>query len=287
MKKSRKAQPARVQQMALLLIWEGYLSRSRLMDLYGLSPVRASEWIRELRTAYPRWTLWESRDKHYRATEAAYKAWRDQQADPADRDGGFARYLTDVGLRAAEVDLSVNGIWNAFRDFSTPSPKVFATLREAITRGLATEIVYRSMREPSPHQRLIEPHSLIRAGRRWHVRAHCLTNGDYRDYSLGRIVDVRRLERTAVHGAQDDAAWQTAVRVAITAHPDLAPEQADVVRFEYFQQTAARVEHCRAALVPYLLQDLRVAVDTRRQRPPEYQLAIANLEEVRLWLFPT
>jgi hypothetical protein len=32
--------------------------------------------------------------------------------------------------------------------------------------------------------------------------------------------------------------------------------------------------------VPYFIHDIRAAIDTSKQCPPEYQLAVANLEEV-------
>lgn len=289
MDKTRATVPpsARIQQLALLLIWEGSLSRSRLVSLFDLSPVRASEWIRELRGWRPKWTVWESRAKRYRATEAAYREWAGQSAQVVDgRDNGFARYLALTGLPPAELTVRREAVWTAFRDFSTPSPKIFACLRDAIERRQAVEIQYRSMREPQSHRRLVEPHSLIRAGRRWHVRAYSALDNDYRDYSLGRIANVALLDQVAAHDALGDRVWETTARVVIIAHPRLKAEQAEVVRFEYFQGAASRIENCRAALVPYLVQDLRAATDVDAQVPPDYQLAVGNVEEIRQWLFP-
>ena len=278
----------RVHRLALLLIWEGRLSRARLREIYGLSPVRASEWLREFRDSFPGWTVWESKPKSYRASEEAYREWREGVNNVAGaQDSEFADYLSQVGLSAADLAASGVPMWSAFRDFSTPAPRVFATLRTAIEQRRTVELTYRSMREPAPHKRLIEPHSLVRAGRRWHIRGYSTTNGDFRDYSLGRIVSVQAKDDEARHGAEDDAAWQTAARVAIVAHPRLSQSQAEVVRFEYFQGTASRIENCRGALVPYLVQDLRAATDPKVQLPPDYQLAVGNIKEVSRWLFPT
>jgi hypothetical protein len=46
------------------------------------------------------------------------------------------------------------------------------------------------------------------------------------------------------------------------------------------------VETCRGALVGYFIQDMRAAIDVKKQRPPDYQLAVANFDEVSPWLFP-
>ena len=59
------------------------------------------------------------------------------------------------------------------------------------------------------------------------------------------------------------------------------------MRNEYFKGTAARVENCRAALLNYLAQELMAATDMKRQAPPDFQLAIENIQECRRWLFPT
>jgi len=79
----------------------------------------------------------------------------------------------------------------------------------------------------------------------------------------------------------------TKVPVRLVAHPDLTPEQEALIRFEYFNNTAARVDTCRGALVSYFIQDVRAAIDPAKQRPPDFQLAVANIEEVRPWLFPS
>lgn len=76
------------------------------------------------------------------------------------------------------------------------------------------------------------------------------------------------------------------VRVRLVAHPDLTPDQESLIRFEYFNNTAARIDTCRGALIGYFIQDVRAAIDTKTQQPPDYQLAVANIEEVRPWLFP-
>jgi hypothetical protein len=76
------------------------------------------------------------------------------------------------------------------------------------------------------------------------------------------------------------------VPVRLIAHPSLTPARESVIRFEYFNDTAARVETCRGALVSYFIQDVRAATDIRKQLPPDYQIAVDNIDEVLPWLFP-
>ncbi len=277
----------RLAMLKLLLIWEGRLNRGRLMDLFDLGSNWASVWIREFREQHPDWLAWDTKTRSFHATPAAYKAWRASDPRRLTDPTSLAQYLALVGLPyAATVSPGDGGLLAAFPDLSTPSPQHFAVLSEAIRLGRAVQVTYRSMQNPEPHQRVISPHNLIRAGRRWHVRAYCGTRQDFRDYALGRIVDAKLLPTLASRGEQDDKAWQASVPVRLVAHPDLTPEQELLIRFEYFGNTAARVETCRGALVSYFIQDVRAATDVKKQCPPDYQLAVANLEEVKPWLFP-
>jgi WYL domain len=275
--------PARLVHLRLLLLWEGQLKRGRLMELFGLSQVRASEWIRSFRTLNPTWMRWDSKARSYQVTPAAYAAHAAERAALAQ--WSIAHYVALTGLPDGNV-ITASPAYAAFREFAAPNPRLFAQLRQAIVAGHAVALTYRSMREPAPHLREIEPHSLVRAGPRWHVRAYSLDHQDYRDFSLGRIVNVKPLLRSATHRAGDDPAWTTMVKLRLVAHPELSSEQQDLVRFEYFNDTSARVETCRGALVAYLVQELRVAFDPKQQRPPDYLLAVQNFKDIKPWLFP-
>jgi hypothetical protein len=271
-----------------ILQWEGRLNNGRLRELFDLSGVRASEWIREFREQYPNWTTWDSKTRSYHATPEVYRSVGNADLRRQEDAVSLSQYLALVGIPYAAAGESLSGrmLWAAFPDLSVPSPRIFALVSEAIRTHRVLQITYRSMREPAPHQRTISPHSLIRAGRRWHARAFCSTHQDFRDYALGRIENAKMLDTPSERLEHDDTAWMTMVRVRLVAHPDLTPEQESLIRFEYFNNTAARADTCRGALVGYFIQDVRAATDTKTQRPPEYQLAVANIDEVRQWLFP-
>lgn len=274
--------------LASILLWEGRLNNARLRDIFDLSSVRASEWIREFRETYPGWTEWNSKTRSYHATMKAYRSDGSGEQRKQSDATSLSQYLGLVGIPHSVTEPSQSrAIWAAFPDLSVPSPRTFALVSEAIRERQTLQITYRSMREPTPHLRVIAPHSLIRAGRRWHLRAFSSTNQDFRDYALGRVEKVERLDSPAERTEKDDRAWMTKVPVRLVAHPDLTPEQEALIRFEYFNNTAARVDTCRGALVSYFIQDVRAAIDPAKQRPPDFQMAVANIEEVRPWLFPS
>jgi len=96
---------------------------------------------------------------------------------------------------------------------------------------------------------------------------------------------VKPLARLADRTRFDDPDWNTKVKVRLVTHPELSPAQARVIQAEYFNGTSSRVETCRAALVPYFIQDIRAAMDTQTQHAPEYLIAVENAREVSKWLF--
>lgn len=270
--------------LELLLLWEGRLNRSRVCELFGIGQPRSSQWIKEIRDLHPNWMWWDSKSRSYHSTADAYRAA--SKATQAQIAESLSRYLSMVGLPyASAMDDTEAVAWAATPSISAPSPKIFSSLAEAIRQKQAVEIVYMSMGEPKSHRRTIFAHSLVRAGRRWHVRAYCEKNQEFRDYALGRITETKHLEIDVERIKSDDVVWNTKVPVRLIAHPDLSPDQAKVIQFEYFNGTSSRVETCRAALVPYFIQDVRAAMDTKTQRAPDYQIAVENAREVAKWLF--
>lgn len=271
-------QEARLEQITRLLIWEGRLSRAQLMERFGLSGTRASEWLKEFRDGHPDWAEWDTKLRSLVTTRAAYLNIEKNEAAAA-RFLGFA----EPDLITFGDDSTLVMPW----DFSKVSPYVFSRLRLAIKDGVRIAFSYSSMTRPVIHDRVIEPHSIIRAGRRWHVRGYCTEREDFRDFVLGRMSDVALQDKASEHHAEDDIKWNRTVKVRLVAHPLLSTDQAQVVRREFFAGTAARITTCRGALVPYFIQELRAATDVERQLPPDYQLAIENREECKEWLFPT
>ena len=273
-----------LEELALLLQWEGWLSNARVREVCGVQAVRASVLIRQFREAHPTWLNHDTKTKAYYPTRAYFEHVRKQASRRVDADS-LARYLALVGLAyATPVNPDHHYLVTAHTDLSTPFPLHFAALHTAARERRVVRITYRSMTHPDAHTREIAPHTVVRAGRRWHVRAFCETAKDYRDFTLGRIASVDILERTAEQYVEGDVAWQTQVKVRLAPHPALTQMQAEVIRAEYMGGTSGLVETCRGALVKYFVQDARAAISDAQQ-PPEYQLVVDNVKEIEPWLF--
>lgn len=277
----------RIELLRIILTWEGRLNNARIRELFDLSATRASEWIRDLRDRHPTWLLWDTSTKSYLAAPSLYKL-RPSGGVREQEGASLSRYLSLTGVPPSNDQHSVVPTqWNAHPDLSVPPARVFAQANEAIRVGRRLKLVYRSMSNPQPHVRVVSPHSLVRAGRRWHMRAFCSTHQEFRDYTLGRIESPEILTEPRERDSSNDIAWNTMLKVRLVAHPALSIPQRELVQFEYFSGTSARSDSCRAALAAYFIQDVRAATDTDRQLPPDYQLAVENMKELRPWLFPS
>jgi predicted DNA-binding transcriptional regulator YafY len=275
----KKPDTSRLTRMILLLRWEGTLGNQRLRDLFDLSQIRASQWLAEFKETYPSWVKFDTLTKTYMAQQSF---WLDSGNEAADTLSEYL-YLT---RSPASPRSTGQTIVSAFHDLSPPNPVIYSTLNQAARHQRQVEIHYRSMRDPKAHLRIIEPHTLVLAGRRWHVRAYSVEQQEYRDYALGRIVKIGQVGAKAVTSAKDDVSWNTMVAVRLMPHPALNEEQRTMIRLEYIKGVASREDTVRAPLVQYYLHEVRAATNVAKQLPPDFQLAVENLQEVKPWLFP-
>lgn len=65
--------------------------------------------------------------------------------------------------------------------------EILRPLLKACREHLRLDIDYVSLNSPKPEGRTIAPHTLVYTGMRWHVRAYCEKNREYRDFVLSRL----------------------------------------------------------------------------------------------------
>lgn len=250
-------------ELETILEWEGQLDNARIREVLGVKSVWASRLIAEL---VERLGSRVRRPSKHGPLIAAGTA--------SGKKGSPDEYLRL--LAAAPKGLEGQSLVHDARiDLTSVSPAVFAAVRNAAEGGQGLQIVYRSMSAPEGQARVVFPHALVRAPRRWHMRAWCDTRQEFRDFVLARIEQVRPVDLPAPRLATQDAAWRRHLDLVVVPHPLLSPAQQALIAAEYFPGARARRLQVRQALAPYVLQDLRVAVDAQREQPPEYQLLLA------------
>jgi predicted DNA-binding transcriptional regulator YafY len=142
---------------------------------------------------------------------------------------------------------------------------------QTIHSKAAIEIKYQSISTDLAGWRWVEPHALASDGMRWHVRAYCQHREEFRDFVLGRILEIRG-SRAAVKLPSDDVGWREHVRVVIAANPKLAAGQRAIIERDYAMEHGKAEIVVRRSLLFYLKR--RLGVEEGADRSPNAQQVI-------------
>lgn len=266
MPKSSVTTEERQRAIEILLLWEGRVSRGRLLELFDVHGTVLSRDIAAYREAFP-------------DVSAVVGAGRAYIAQPWMRPyltiGRFEEYLQLIGAAGREaVSAGVQMLSSGVEIASIRHP-LFSVIHNAIREGKSVRLTYRSLKNPKPHERIIRPHSLIHAGPRWHVRGYCKEDESYRDFNLGRIASATP-DQTRLPGEEEDTDWNTFVDTRLRPHRDLDELQSRLVRDEYMLGAVQLVLKTRIAMIPYTIHAYRAAVDPDKQTTPEHILMLCE-----------
>lgn len=171
-----------------------------------------------------------------------------------------------------------------------PSMHTLAAITRAIHGRRKLRVSYRSLSgRDSLGPRVLEPHTLVDAGLRWHVRAYSEDSCDFRDFVLSRIVDAECLGAPAESGEQYDDDWVEQVNLQLVPHPGLDAAPRENLLLDYGASGEVIEVTVRRALLGYVLQ--RLGVDTtadHSMNPHAYHLVLLNREEIEpfaAWAF--
>jgi len=171
-----------------------------------------------------------------------------------------------------------------------PAKEVMSQITRSIRQGKKLRINYLSLSDRDNNQaRIIEPHSLVNTGERWHVRAYNEDSFDFRDFVLSRFEQAELLDEDAESSSAYDDDWAEVVTLKLTAHPRLDEDKRKRLLFDYGSSNEEISITVRRALIGYLLQ--RLSVDTTKDHssnPNRYQLIVLNRDEIEIfagWAF--
>ena len=163
-------------------------------------------------------------------------------------------------------------------------PALIRSLVEAIKYNQRMEVDYVSVKQPDREGRIIAPHTMVFTGERWHVRAWCEKNRDYRDFVLSRFRGTPELLGPSKNLVEDDLEWQTEVTMNIVPNPDLTSAQQSVVAEDYGMIKGKMNITIRAQLIPYALNLLRIDINSEAENPLSNQLVLGNASTLDNWL---
>lgn len=163
-----------------------------------------------------------------------------------------------------------------------PDRQLLAQITRAIRGQRKLKVSYRSLSgREQPVERILEPHTLVDNGLRWHVRAYNEDTCDFRDFVLSRFEDANCLNEPAESSAQYDEDWMETLVLKLAPHQGLEPTKREGLLLDYAAGDGSIALEVRRALLGYVLQHL--GVDTtvdRTQNPQAFQLMLLNRDEI-------
>jgi len=161
-------------------------------------------------------------------------------------------------------------------------PDILRTVLEGIRNHQALEIRYQSLsrQRPKPTWRWITPHALGFDGHRWHARAFCHIDRQFKDFLLPRILKTRA-EGDPEAGSADDHVWQEFTAVTLKPHPGLTEDQQAVIARDYGMKDGQVTVKVRLALLYYFLKRLGLEFEAERREPREQHVVLADPPAVK------
>ena len=246
----------RFQFMEWRLYWEGKLNRQDIRDQFNISKPQVSIDLRKYREKAGENINYDSTRKFFVPSS---------KMKPKFMKVSTSRLLLQLRAYADEV-IGREDIWfkklpdmDALPNIRTDvRPIILRRVLRAIRRKRSINISYRSLN--GVVEREIAPHALAFDGNRWHTRAWCFKNSDFRDFVLTRI---EKSGKTQTHNmrSETDLEWEETVELILHAHPDLSKEQQLSIAQDYGMVNGQKSIHVKHAMVFYLIQNLDLDID--------------------------
>lgn len=230
----------------VMITWQGRVNASHLIKHFAISRKQASATFSKYISKYPESIYYNDTVKGFVATNSLQLRYASNE---------FSQYHMLLNDSQQPIFSSVAEV-----DIPTRNPQQYLAqpILRAIDNKLAIDIGYTSLTTPEYKDRIIEPHSLIYDGLRWHVRAFCRKNMAFRDFVLSRFNGEVVHEGKAEHNVANDNLWHEFVDVEIMPDLRLTLAQQQVINDDYQMTNSRLTIPTRKALVNYLLVRLHL-----------------------------
>lgn len=273
MARTKSLQDDRFRLIWAFLLWEGHVGNARLRQVLDLETVQVSRLLTAFNDAYPGVTSADRVTKRYVYTgreapkEVALPSLEEYLAivDRADAGGPWLNIQTSFAPR--------------------PDPRMFARIQSACSESKGLKVNYASLSSPDGAERTIFPHAIANVGSRWIIRAWCNQRNQHVDFLLDRMLSLSAVAGPEKTLPKDDL-WVQTVDLRLAAHHAHPENFSKLVQRHFFGGLKTARRTLRKPLVPYYLQEMRIAVDPEKELPPAFQLQLINPEAVRGLLFP-
>lgn len=267
----------------IIALWEGRLTTNHLCDTFGIGRQQASKDINAYMAEIGPGNL---------AYDRSLKGYKPTESFSPQVTSGIADEYLQLLSRNNELNETFDtlklGIGNT-EVLSVPvrnvKPEIVRAIVSAARERRRLEVDYVSVSAPNREGRVIVPHTLVFTGIRWHVRAWCEKNSEYRDFVLSRFRGEADMMDISEHTVYGDEKWNTQVTISIKPDSRLEKAQQKVVAEDWGMTRNKLDITVRGSLVQYALQALQIDTNTIQAKAEAQQIVISNLDEVKPWLF--
>ena len=255
--------------------WEGGIRRADLTDTFGVSVPQASGDLGLYQELAPGNMVYDSSEKKYVATEQFRPKFCDVSAEK------YLAYLRDSAGEQLQLADSWMSQIPAAETMPLPTrkvrPEVLKPLVAAVRNNQSVEISFRSLNRERAERacRRISPHAFAFDGMRWHVRAFCHRDSQFKDFVLSRCDGVRDAQAPGCDAAQDHL-WHERVEVVLQANPRLNPHQRAAIEEDYAMAKHRLSFSVRKALLFYFEKHLRLDYPEEGLPPEAKPLCAVN-----------
>jgi predicted DNA-binding transcriptional regulator YafY len=263
----------------LLGYWAGLVNTTQLMQHFSISRTQAQKYLTSYQTDYPNNLIYDNHLKGFKPSEYFTSHCISNDVNE------YLDWLNNSG--EASVSKHETRFTNALLSLPVRQvlPLVMRGLISAIKHQKRLEVDYVSLANPSGEGRIIQPHTFVKTGLRWHLRAYDEKHQQFRDFVLSRFRGQPEILDNATHKAAQDIAWNSTIEMIFSADSRLSPDKKIVIEQDYQMQDGKLVTKTRAALAQYLLQDMQVNIKFHDAIPEAQQLILVNYNDIKQWLF--
>lgn len=274
----------RLRAIELIAFWEGRLITTQLVEWFGITRQQASSDINRYNTEFNEGAL-----IHNPAVKGYVPAAGFQPVLTAGHVNEYLEMLVSQGGQPmAQVLESHPGVATVQLPDRAIRPEVVREVVRASRAGTSLRILYASMSNPAPHERVISPHTLVYTGFRWHVRAWCHKREDFRDFLLSRIDRTPKPCDERAPKAESDCLWQEKISLTLIPNLLLSDSQKALVERDFAMPEGCLQLTVRKALAHYTLQRFQAAItedDASRVREHPLQLLPMDRRKLEPLLF--
>jgi|TARA_B100000745_G_C20144029_1_gene392302 predicted DNA-binding transcriptional regulator YafY len=266
----------------IIAMWEGRLTTNHLCNTFGIGRQQASKDINNyIREHAPNNLEYDTRIKGYKPAPNFIPCFTAGSADEylllLHRNKELSDSIEQLDLQIANT--AVIPIPNRHIQ-----PEILRPIIQAARDNKRVEVDYVSLTKPDREGRIIVPHTLVFSGVRWHIRAYCEKNRDFRDFVLTRFRGEPELLEGEAPSIIDDTEWQTEVTIKLGPDPRLSKDQQAIIAYDYNMEDKQLHIHTKAALIKYQLQKLGVSSKHADDEPKAQQLVILNRDDIKDFL---